>query len=244
MPPAARRPAPARRPAAPPARPATAQQSVRRGLRVDDGILQFEFKPSVGISARAIDKMGVDIRSFREPLKRVVQQVMAPSFLKNFDQGGRPDAWTPLSEATLELKAARGHGSRIMIATGALRRVTGQLNLWTITTETATIRSLPDKVSYGGIHQQGYGGKGGGSKMKARLKAAGGDAKAALRDLDDDLIMAMRTGKKLSAGGAVSEIPARPFVVIQDEDYDKIEEVFVEWLTERMRVAGFMKGPV
>lgn len=221
----------------------TPQQSVRRGLRVDDGILQFDFQPSIGISARAIDKLGIDIRSFREPLKRVVQKVMAPSFKKNFDQEGRPDAWEPLSDVTLEIRSREGFGDTILDRTGALKRTVQQLNIWTITTETATIRDLPDKVSYGKIHQSGFGGKGGGSKMTTYLKKAGGDAREAQKLLDDDLIMAMRSGSKVHGGErTVAAIPARPFVVIQDEDYDDIEEVFVEWLQERLMANGFRGG--
>jgi phage gpG-like protein len=223
----------------------TPGQSVRRGLRVDDAILQFEFKPSIGISARAIDKLEVDIRSFREPLKRVVQQVMAPSFKKNFDQGGRPDGWAPLSDATHEIRErlGKGGGGKILNRTGLLMKTISQLNVWTITTETATIRALPDKVKYGGIHQEGFGGKGTSRKMGSYLKKAKGDAKEAQKLLDDDLIMAMRSGKKVGGGQrGVASIPARPFVMVQDDDYDDIEKIFVDWLEERVRDAGFKKG--
>lgn len=219
------------------------QQSVRRGLRVDEGIMQFDFQPSVGISARAIDRLGLDIRSFKVPLERVVKQVMAPSFRKNFDEEGRPDRWAPLSDATLAIRAREGFGSQILNKTGALKKTVQQLNIWTITQETATIRDLPDKVSYGKIHQGGFGGQGGGSKMTGYLKKAGGDAKEAQKLLDDDLIMAMRSGQKMTGGKkTVNEIPARPFVAIQEEDFDAIEEIFVQWLQERAAAEGFRPG--
>lgn len=224
----------------------TPQQSVRRGLRVDDGIMQFSFQPSIGISARAIDRLGIDIRSFREPLKRVVQKVMAPSFLKNFQAGGRPDLWPDLADATIAIREREGinHASPL-IRSGLLLRTSQQLNIWTITQETATIRDLPEKVWYGKVHQGGFGGTGGGSKMTSYLKKAGGDGKEALKLLDDDLIMSMRTGKKMHGGArTVAEIPARPFIVIQDEDYDEIEKVFVEWLQERALRAGFVGGSI
>lgn len=222
------------------------QQSVRRGLRVDDGILQFDFKPSIGISARNIDKLGMDIRSFREPLKRVVQRVMAPSFRKNFDEGGRPESWEPLSEATLAIRDREGFGTAPLIKTGLLRKTIQQLNIWTITTETATIRSLPEKIAYGNIHQGGYEGAGTGRKMSGYMKQAGGDAREAQKLLDDDLIMAMRGGagaiKRLRGPRHANAIPARPYVLIQDDDYDAIEEIFVEWLQERMLRSGFRRG--
>jgi phage virion morphogenesis protein len=44
-----------------------------------------------------------------------------------------------------------------------------------------------------------------------------------------------------AAGKAMSlraPIPARPFLLIQDEDADKIQEVFIEWVAERARLSG------
>jgi phage gpG-like protein len=218
-------------------------QSVRRGLRLDE-LLQFEFKPSIGISAKNIDRLGLDIRSFREPLKRVIQQVLAPSFRKNFESGGRPDAWEPLSDATMEIRDRLGFsGDDVLVRTGALQRVSQQFNIWVVTGEAAFIPKLPDKVRYGNIHQSGYGGSGTGKKMGGYLKKAKGDAKEAQKLLDDDLIMAMRTGQKMGGGArTVAAIPQRQFILLQDEDYDEIERVFVEWLTERAVRAGFVGG--
>jgi phage gpG-like protein len=221
----------------------TPQQSVRRGLTADDQILAFVFQPTVGISARGIDKLGIDIRSFREPLKRAVQQVMAPSFQRNFAEEGRPDHWEPLSDVTLAIRDREGFGNKILDRTGRLKKVTGQLNIWTIGRETAVVRDLPESVWYGKVHQAGFGGSGGGSKMRTYLKKAGGDAKEAQKLLDDDLIMAMRTGTKVTGEKrTVSEIPARPFIVLQEEDFDEIEKVFVSWLRERMIRSGMVGG--
>jgi phage gpG-like protein len=210
-------------------------QSVRRGLTADDQILSFVFQPTVGISARGIDRLGLDIRSFREPLKRAIQKVMIPSFQQNFDAEGRPERWADLSDVTLAIRDREGYGSKILNRTGALRKVAGQLNIWTIGQETAVIRDLPDKVWYGKVQQAGFGGSGGGSKMQAYMKKAGGDARKAQKLLDNDLITAMRTGTTVGGGKrSVSEIPARPFIVLQEEDFDAIEKVFTDWLQERM----------
>lgn len=220
----------------------TPQQSVRRGLRLDEGIMQFEFKPTIGISAREIDRLGLDIRSFREPLRRAVQQVMAPSFKENFEQGGRPEAWEPLSDATIAMREVAGiGGDQPLVRSGLLRKTISQLNIWTITETTATIRALPDKIKYGTIHQAGFAGSGGGgAKMSGYLKKAGGDPKEAQKLLDDDLIMSMRSGQRVTGGKrTVAAIPQRIFVNIQEEDYDKIEVIFVRWLQERMARRGF-----
>jgi phage gpG-like protein len=158
-------------------------------LRIDEG-LQMRFSPSIGISARNLDKFGMDIRSFREPLKRSIQQVLAPSFRKNFDAQGRPVKWAPLAEFTVE---KRGSSEPILDRSGLLKRTIQQLNIWSLDSEKAAITDLPQKIWYGKLHQAGSKG----------------------------------TGK------ATFSFPERPFVLIQGEDYDAIEEVFLKWIEER-----------
>lgn len=159
-----------------------------RGLRIDID-MQFRFHPSVGLSARRLDRLGLDIRSMREPLKRSIQQVLAPSFRKNFEVGGRPESWEPLSDFAVEM---RGSSEPILVRSGLLKRTIQQLNIWTIDREKAALLDLPNKVWYGKLQQAGR---------------------------DDQ------------------QLPARPFVMIQDEDYDKIERVFQVWLAERIALS-------
>jgi phage virion morphogenesis protein len=168
-------------------------RTFRSGLRIDLG-LQFEFKPSLGITARHIDNLGRGIRSFREPLKRSIQQVLAPSFRKNFEAGGRPEQWEPLSEFAVEMRD--GSERPILVRSGMLKRTIQQFNIWTVDTEKAAILDLPQKIWYGKIHQ-------GGAVGRARR-------------------------------GAQTETPARPFVLIQEEDFSKIERVFEIWVAERI----------
>lgn len=109
--------------------------------------------PAVGILAKDIDKLGLDIRSFRVPLTRAVKQVIIPSIRKNFDVEGRP-RWAALSSATVEL---RGENHPILRRSGALRRGATQFNIWTIGRTSAIVQHLPDRVWYGYLHQAGYG---------------------------------------------------------------------------------------
>ena len=99
--------------------------------------------------------LGVDVRSYHEPLKRSVQQVLTPSLRLNFQVGGRP-TWEPLTQGTQERKLSEGAKSFMpLIRFGTLQRVAGQLNIWTITREAATIERLPERAWYGGVHQGG-----------------------------------------------------------------------------------------
>lgn len=155
-------------------------------IGTSSGLFSFAVIPTIGINAARFDKLGKDIRSFRVPLKRAVKEVMVPSIRANFDAEGRPTPWAPLSAYTLTRKIANGQGTKILYATGALKRVASQINMWTITTEEAIIQDLPDKVWYGKVHQSGN-----------------------------------------------KKIPARPFLIIQDEDSDAIVQIFVDWFEER-----------
>lgn len=188
-----------------------------KGLRIDEGLLSFDFKPSIGIVAKGVATFGVNVKSFREPLKRIVQQVMAPSFRANFDQGGRPDPWEPWSDATIEIMSNMDTPSRaILERSGKLKKTVQQLNIWTITETSASIRTLPQKVWYGYLHQSGF-----------TVQMPGGN----------------QVGQRVAGvfiSGASFNIPARPFIMIQDEDYDAIERVFSKWLDERLLAAGLL----
>ena len=95
-----------------------------------------------------------DVRSFREPLKRSVKQVMGPSFRKNFEVGGRP-TWPPLADETLRIKAQQNYPDDILIRTGKLRRVAGQLNLWSFSKDDARVVTIPPGAEYGQFHMSG-----------------------------------------------------------------------------------------
>lgn len=173
--------------------------------------LDIHFEPAMIISARKVDKLGIDIRSFREPLKRSIQQVVIPSIRKNFDVGGRNPKWPALAPQTVKRK---GGNSRPLIRTGKLRRTMGYLNIWTIDREKAFIQDLPDSIWYGKVHQAG---------AKGQFENFYDPVKKRKVNIGDD--------------GA---IPQREFVVLRRKDEIDIERVFEQWLEERIRHAGLV----
>lgn len=184
--------------------------------------VDLKFEPSAGIMARRVDKLGLDIRSFKEPLKRSVQQVMIPSIQLNFIMGGRPP-WEPLSEQTV----ARKGNSKILIDSGALAKQMGYLKIWTIDREKAFIADLPEKVWYGKVHQAG-------ASFSVKYKSVGAIDFGAIKQA---LPWATREGSTFPSSGQ-GAIPARPFVMIQPDDEEEIEEIFDQWLGERIARAG------
>lgn len=117
--------------------------------------------PTAAILVRDFDKLGLDIRSFRVPLERSVREVLAPSLRRNFDVGGRPNAWAELSGYTILQREQQGYEPFApLVRTGRLQRVAGQLNLWTINGPAgeAYISSLPQRAWYGAIQHMGFVG--------------------------------------------------------------------------------------
>lgn len=119
--------------------------------------LDIDFDPMPTLYAHSMYELALDIRSYREPLKRAIQGVLSPSFRHSFDTGGRPP-WEPLSESTIERKTAKGvaQPDKILVETGALRRVVSQLNIWTINGPAgeAFVSTLPG-TEYGEFHLDG-----------------------------------------------------------------------------------------
>lgn len=118
----------------------------------------IDISPSPMLFMAEQHALAVDIRSFREPLKRAIQGVLGPSFRHNFEVGGRP-SWAPLSEETVRRKAQQGASDpgKILVETGKLARVAGQLNIWEINGQQgeAHVAELPG-AEYGAFHQSGF----------------------------------------------------------------------------------------
>lgn len=232
------------------------------GLRFDTiKSLKWEIRPSVGIVAKDIDRLAMDIKSFKQPLTSVVKMVMIPSIKKNFKVGGRP-SWDPLAENTI---IARNYSAwPILVRTGRLQRRATEFGIWDIGQTSATIRSLPDDVFYGAYHQAGAdhgenpaSGVGDllreelalGHKFKDISKASpqlrkiiGKFIPHAQKELGEGAsnqkIVARALGMAVDAEGTQWSLPARPFITYQDSDVDKATQIFLDWMTERAIKSG------
>lgn len=186
--------------------------------------LGIQVTPSPILVAKDLQNYGNGIKSFKDPLRKAIREVMAPSFQKNFDEEGRP-AWADLAEYTINEKERLGYsGKKILERTGNLRRVVGQLNIWEIEggygkkDGRAFVKELPG-AEYGGIHQTGSRGQ-----IFRRLP---GNVQQILRER--------------SLGGR-GDIPPRPFLQFQPEDRPKIERIFENWHDERARRHMRLRG--
>jgi phage gpG-like protein len=206
-----------------------------QGLRFDRVItgLDFQFDPSIGLVAKRVDKLGLDISSFKVPLERSIKQVMIPSFRTNFAEGGRP-SWEPLAPYTVKV---RGSATPILVRTGRLVRAATSFDIWSVGDNSAIIRSLGQDAWYGTIHQAGYGGFG--SHLDAAKKELAREKDVSAREILQRAFQILEEKKGAPSGHATVAIPARPFIMFQDEDEDDVRDVFAVWLQEKVEEAGF-----
>lgn len=214
--------------------------------------VKWEIRPSVGIVAKDVDRLAMDIRSFRTPLAAIVRQVMIPSIRTNFSEQGRPK-WAALAESTVH--ARHGAPGPILNRTGLLARRARQFNIWDIGTTSATIRKLPADVFYGVYHQAGAErSTGGGNNSNAAILAEKGPAakqlinkyipraakelgiKGPIQEAHKKRVLARALGMALDEG--TWTLPARPFIMYQDSDIPKMEAIFGAWMEQRARAVG------
>ena len=179
--------------------------------------VEMTFEPSIGIMARKVDKAGANIRSFREPLRESIRDVVIPSIQMNFHKSGRP-RWADLAESTWKQK---GIGEKILIRTGALMKTMSYMNIWHIDSEKAMLANLPQKVWYGALHQAGHGAH----DVQGKFAYYGGHRSSATQIGTENV-------------GEEGSLPPRPFVMLQPQDMEEIDAIFVRWVGKRVRAAG------
>lgn len=202
------------------------------GLRLGGSYhFDWEFRPSVEIIARDMFVLDKQLQDYTVPLKDAIRKVMVPSIKYNFSVEGRPP-WPRLS---LRAEQIRGSARPILWRTGALEDAATNPNIWTVTKTSATVKRLPPNVWYGALHQEGYGDlRTRALQELARLFPGRTPTKKAVQTMATELSMiSEETGR-----GSKFAIPQRKFIMMQDEDADDIQEIFVDWLEKLVNEAG------
>jgi len=112
----------------------------------------IDMEPPAIVLASEFTRLGLNIQSFKDPLKQSVEEVAAPSIRENFEQGGRP-TWEPPAEATLDHSGYDGHP--LLIDTGALEEAASSTDIWQVSKTEASILPIDSWTDYGGFHEGG-----------------------------------------------------------------------------------------
>ena len=179
--------------------------------------------PNPFLMAGQYEALGITIRSFREPLKRCVQQVVIPGIKNNFDtEGNNVGGWVELAPTTEEQRISQGYDPQypILQRTKKLYRASQALARWTLTKDKAYVG--PDAFAtiapYATVLQNGT-----------------------------SVTNTVRTPATLVAAGLAEDkettyedvsLPARPFMMINPKDQPKFDQIFARWFQERGVISG------
>lgn len=134
---------------------------------------------------------------------RVAAEIMRSSVVRNFEVGGRPQRWAPLKPGTLARRKSSGGP---LVVSGMGGGLMGSVSAWS---GRIRARVFTDKI-YGAIHQFGAA-KGQFGRIMSILPGGG----------------------SRSMNVPWGSIPARPFMVLQEEDATEIREVLRDFVVGR-----------
>ncbi|SDU26878.1 phage virion morphogenesis protein [Desulfobacula phenolica] len=143
----------------------------------DDSDLQGLFK-------RYIAKFGN-----LQPATEIIGDIIQTSILRNFEEGGRPEAWQDLADSTKKQRKKKGKWpGQILVVSGTRGGLISSISY----------DAMPDKVVFVA------------NKPYAAIHHFGG----------------------MACKGHKVEIPARPFMMILDEDWEEINAALNEFILE------------
>lgn len=152
------------------------------------------------------------------PVTRLMGEIVHGSIQENFEAGGRPTAWAPLSAATIAQRLRQGKWpGRTLMRLGVAGGLFGSISY----------RPFKDRVelsankAYAALHQFG-----------AR-KGQFGTVTAQIREH----VRLLKSGKEVRVRAHTrtmtlpwGNIPARPYMMVQDEDWDEIRDSIADLL--------------
>lgn len=132
-------------------------------------MLRIEAIPGLIAVGNELREVAEAFEDFNEPFARSIEQVLAPSIGRNFDQEGNEDGpWQELTADTIMRRELEGFSSDpILNRTGNLREEATSLDAWNIDNEEAVMAIGGDAGQYAFIHQFG-GSAGQGAFIPAR----------------------------------------------------------------------------
>ena len=148
------------------------------------------------------------------PAMKVIGQIVRTSVVRNFEVGGRPK-WKPLSPVTLALR----RGTKVLYRQGMAGGLMGSIHAKHYKNRAV----IGTNKIYAAVHQFGAK-KGSFGQFTANIKAH-------MRKMGSKQVQvrAHTRSVKLPWG----DIPARPYLMVQDEDWVEIREALGDYIVGR-----------
>lgn len=146
------------------------------------------------------------------PIMKIIGSTVRASIIRNFEKGGRPQKWKKHSSLT---EKRRGAGAKVLMAQGFAGGLAGSINY---SAKKDSVKIGTNKI-YGAVHQ--FGAK------KGSFGIVAANIKAHLRK--GIKVKAHTRKMKLPWGN----IPARPFLMVQNEDWSEIKDAVNTYLLRR-----------
>ena len=148
-----------------------------------------------------------------KPAMKEIGEIVRTSIERNFAAQGRPEKW-------LESQRVKRKGGQTLSLTGRLRRS------FTVKAESDSV-AVGTNVVYAAIHQLGGTIKQGArSELFTRNRYVRGEKKGQFKK-------GTKAGRGLTFKGSEGAIPARPFLMVQDEDWSAINNAVNRYLAQR-----------
>jgi len=174
------------------------------GAVIDLEMKDREIREVLGRIQRRMDDLA--------PAMRILGNIVRTSVIRNFEAGGRP-RWKPLSPVTL----AGRKGGKILMRQGFAGGLAGSIN----------VRAEKDRAivgtnkAYAAVHQFGAR-KGSFGTFTFRVREH-------MRKLAGKHIKVREHTRTMSLPWG--DIPARPYLMVQDEDWVEMREALQEYIT-------------
>ncbi|WP_035253305.1 phage virion morphogenesis protein [Desulfatiglans anilini] len=158
-----------------------------------------------------------------KPAMSLIGEIVQESIERNFEEGGRPEKWKDLSSSTkLQRQRIRKWPGMILVRSGKAGGLMGAISY----------RAFDDRVEmsankeYAAVHQ--FGAKRGAfgtilAKVRSHMRRMANGKTVQVR---------AHTRKVVLPWG---DIPARPFMMVQNEDWDEIRESLLDHLETARR---------
>ena len=153
------------------------------------------------------------------PAARVIGEIVVESVQRNFEAGGRPAPWKPLSETTKTRRRAKGKWpGQILVVHGVSGGLMGAVN-YRAGTDRVTIGT---KKAYAAVHQFGA--------RQGEFGAVMARVKSHFRKIRGKRVRVKTHTRHQELPWG--DIPARPFLLVQDEDWAEIRRSLAELLLD------------